>query len=55
MTPSQDLDPALLEIIWNLETCEEAVEVFDGEFEDCPVCGERINENGEILHHKRIH
>ncbi len=41
-------DDALLQFIFHLESCEEAVEVFD-DFSTCPVCG-AVATKGLMIH-----
>ena len=43
-----EFDQALLQFIFNLESCEEALEVFD-EFTVCPVCGAQASK-GVMVH-----
>jgi hypothetical protein len=44
----EEFDEALLQFIFHLETCEEAVEVFD-DFNVCPVCGAKSSK-GVMVH-----
>ena len=41
-------DEALLQFVFHLESCDEAVQCFDG-FAVCPVCGAH-NEDGVMTH-----
>jgi hypothetical protein len=44
----EEFDEALLQFIFHLETCEEAIEVFD-DFDICPVCG-ATSSKGLMVH-----
>lgn len=45
-----DLDSALLELCWFMESCAEAIEVLE-DFDECPVCLRRVDDEG-VLRHK---
>lgn len=48
-------DHALIEIVWFMEDCDEAIETFDGEFYQCPVCLAIVDRDGVLTHEKKIH
>lgn len=50
LNPSLKVDEALFEMLWALESCYEAIEVFDGEFIQCPVCYKSADQDGVIYH-----
>lgn len=50
MYPEIKPDEALFEIVWALESCIEAIKIFDGEFFQCPVCYNLPSQDGLIYH-----
>lgn len=44
-----EFDQAFLQFVFHLESCSEAIEVFD-EFDICPVCGAIASEDGVFIH-----
>lgn len=48
MTPRQ-IEDELIGYWWNLESCEEAIEMFD-DFHQCPVCGAFADSTGLMVH-----
>ena len=39
-----------LYIFDNIHTCEQAVQHWDPDWSECPLCKESINEKGKIIH-----
>ena len=42
-----------MELIWSIDSCEEAVEIFRGDMYQCPVCLSYVDEDGVVMHKNR--
>lgn len=53
LDPTTPYDQALFEVVWSLITCEEAIEIFGGEFYVCPVCFCQADKDGVTVHKEK--
>ncbi len=41
------------EIVFNFETCEDAIQFYDGYFYQCPVCNAIVQNDGNMFHREQ--